>query len=344
MQLDDVWINGLGSYVGSRAFVDAAVESGDYSSEKAASTRIRSVAVTDLAPPDMALAAAAPAIEQARAAGVTVDAASQLIHVHVGFQGLDLWPVENWLANQLLGEELSERPFRVDAASNGSLAGLETAGALLAAKPSMPSALVTVADRYGKPLDRWNLSPGMVFGDGAAAAVLSRRPGRLRLLSVSSVADTALEGLSRGDAPFTHEPRPVDTVARTREFFTSGKVSLKQIRNKSHDGVRRCVAGALADAGLDASDVTWLVPPFVGADLLRDSFLGPLDFEPAKILSDPGLTVGHLGPADQIYALDHLSGHESLHPGDHLLLIGTGMGFTFSAAVVRVENNPTEGA
>jgi 3-oxoacyl-[acyl-carrier-protein] synthase-3 len=248
-----------------------------------------------------------------------------------------VWPAECWIAGELLGERLSGIPLSVGAASNGSLAGIGVAASMLSANASMSTALITAADRFGPPIDRWKLSPGMVFGDGAAAAVLALGVGRLRLDSVVFETDTSLEGLSRGDEPFRAVPGlEVDTARRTREFLARGELTLRDIRDRSADGVRTVVHGALNEANCVLDEMDWVIPPFVGRTLLRESFLRPLGLEAPQTLAALGLTIGHLGPADHLFALNHLVGRELLRPGQRVLLIGTGMGFTFSAAVLTV--------
>jgi 3-oxoacyl-[acyl-carrier-protein] synthase-3 len=42
-----------------------------------------------------------------------------------------------------------------------------------------------------------------------------------------------------------------------------------------------------------------------------------------------------MGGADHLYALDHLRRADLLAPGDKVVLIGVGGGFTFSCAVLQ---------
>jgi 3-oxoacyl-[acyl-carrier-protein] synthase-3 len=337
MQFDDVWVAGTGGVLGELAPIERALSAGDYDRRAAESSSMVSYSVANAAPPEMAVQAGRAAVAEAGAVDVEADAGTLLIHSHTHFQGIDVWPAECWIAGELLGERLSGIPLSVGAASNGSLASLGVAASMLSANPSMPTALITAADRFGPPVDRWKLSPGMVFGDGAAAAVLARGAGRLRLDSVVSETDTSLEGLSRGDEPFRIVPTlEVDTARRTREFLARGRLTLRDIRDRSADGVRTAVRRALDEAGCALGEMDWVIPPFVGRTLLRDSFLRPLGLEAPRTLATLGLTIGHLGPADHLFALNHLVAQDLLAPGERLLLIGTGMGFTFSAAVLTV--------
>ncbi|MBF8191546.1 ketoacyl-ACP synthase III family protein [Nonomuraea sp. K274] len=338
MRFEDVWIAGTGGTVGDLVPVERAVEEGSYAAEVAESTGVVSVSQSAAAPPEMAVTAGRQAIKEAAECGVEIGQDTYYLHSHSHFQGLDMWPAACWIGRELIGTRLQSMPVAVGAASNGSLASLEIAANALAARPELPNALITIADRFAPPTDRWYLSPGMVFGDGGAAAVVSRGGGRLRLVSLVSETDTSLEGLSRGDQPFGTVPQiQPDMRKRTREFLAGGEVSLREVRARSAAGVRGVVTRALDEAGVAMSGIDWYAAPFVGRALYRDSFVRPLAEIPQNTLAGLGLTIGHLGPADQLYGLSYLLKEGLLQPGSRVLLLGTGMGFTFSAAVLAAD-------
>ncbi|WP_061300555.1 ketoacyl-ACP synthase III family protein [Herbidospora cretacea] len=340
MRFDDIWVAGTGGTLGERVPVERAVASGDYSAEAARSTGQVSVSMSRQAPPEMAVAAGRRAVKTAEDTGAHVGPDTFHLHSHSHFQGVDMWPAACWIAGELLGTDLRGMPMSVQAASNGSLASLEIAANTLTARPELPSALITVADRFAPPADRWYLSPGMVFGDGAAAAVLTRNSGLLRLRSLVSETDAALEGLSRGDEPFRSAPQPgADMRGRTRAFLAHSGLSLKDVRRRSAERTHSVVTRACDEAGVPLEDLDWFVTPFVGRALHQDSFLRPFDgFTPRNTLLELGLATGHLGPADGLYALHHLVRDDLIAPGASVLVLGTGMGFTFSAAVLTRED------
>lgn len=336
MRFEDIWVAGTGGALGDLVPIEHAVADGSYSAEEAKSTGTVSVSHASQAPPELAVAAGRLAIKEAAEAGAEVDRSTLHLHSHGHFQGLEMWPAACWIARELIGEKLVGMPLTVSAASNGSLACLEVAASMLAAQPALPTALITIGDRFAPPADRWHLSPGMVFGDGASAAVVARGTGQLRLVSVVSETDTVLEGLSRGDEPFRATPdlNP-DTRRRTRAFLAHSGLSLRDIRRRSAERTVSVVERALAEAGTSLERIDWVTTPFVGRTLYHDSFVRPFGSLPERTLVDLGLTIGHLGPADQLYALHHLVSEDLLEPGARVLAIGTGMGFTFSAAVLQ---------
>ncbi|MFF5183952.1 ketoacyl-ACP synthase III family protein [Streptomyces sp. NPDC000345] len=338
MRFDNIWIAGTGGTLGEFEPVAAAVADGRYSAEAAESTGMISYARATQAPPEMAVTAGRQAVKDAVEKGARIDTDTVLLHSHGHFQGIDLWPAACWIARELLGEHVDSTPTTVNAWSNGSLAALDVAASTLLARPDVPSALITLADRFAPPTDRFHTSPGMVFGDGAAAGVVTRDGGRLRLRSLVSRTDTVLEGLSRGAEPFRTSPEgQPDMRRRTREFLASGEVSLRDVHTRVADCTRRVVARALDEAGVGADGIDWFLTPFVGRTLYRESFVRPLGITPRNTVHELGLTIGHLGPCDQMYGLDHLLRNDLLERGDRILVIGTGMGFTFSAAVLTAD-------
>ncbi|REK89812.1 3-oxoacyl-ACP synthase [Streptomyces inhibens] len=336
MRYDDLWIKGTGSYLGELRPVAPDIAAGRYAEKDAREAGTVSVSTADLAPPEMAVRAGRDALA---AAGTTRPSSTLHLHGSTYFQGLDMWPAACWIAGQLLGETLDTLSMQASALSNSSLACLELAGSLLAGRPDLSGALLTCADRFAPPgVDRWNIDSGMAFGDGAAAAVLGRGGGALRVLSVVSYTDTSLEGLQRGDEAFHPvSPTALETLPmrrRAREFFAQGTMAPKEARQRSVDAVQRVVTAALDEAGCSIGEARWVVPPFVGRRLFESGFVEPLGLDPERTLFEFGLTTGHLGSVDQLLSLDHLLGNGLLRPGDRVVLIGTGMGFTFTCAVL----------
>ena len=260
------------------------------------------------------------------------------MHSHAGFQGIDNWSAVCWIGGGLLGEQLDTVPFTVGAWSNGAMSSLAVGSNLLLAQPHLEGVLVTTGDRFGPLANRFHASPGMIFGDGAAAAVVSRRPGGVLFVSIVGETDTVLGGLARGSADFAPSPaaEPPDGRERTREFLASGRVSLRGIQERSRQRIRSVVDRALADAGLEARDVDWLAAPFIGRTLFRESFLRPLEPGPAR--DDPRVRPHRRPPQRGRPARQTAQAVTTgtAEPGQHVLAVGTGMGFTYAAAVLRV--------
>jgi 3-oxoacyl-[acyl-carrier-protein] synthase-3 len=332
VRFDDVWITGTGGVLGELLPVRQAVADGRYAAADAAEAGMTSVSVSAASPPEMAV----------RAGRLALGTATPGLHLHgaARFQGIDLWSASCWIAHQLLPGPLPGLSLQVNALCNSGLAALELAATMLTARQDLHEALVTVADWFPESaVDRWNLDSGVLLGDGGAAAVLGRGGGALKLLSCVSWTDPSLEGLQRGEEPF-HAASPAalkPLVLRrlAREFYAVSGRSPASVVATHITGVRTVVAQALAEADTTIAEARWAVPPFVGRTSFRFGYADPLGLDPARTLLDLGLSTGHMGGADHLYALDHLRRADLLAPGDKVVLIGVGGGFTFSCAVLQ---------
>ncbi|WP_083884307.1 3-oxoacyl-[acyl-carrier-protein] synthase III C-terminal domain-containing protein [Nocardia higoensis] len=207
--------------------------------------------------------------------------------------------------------------------------------------------LVTASDVWALPLfDRWSSDSGLVYGDGAAAAVVGPEPGPFRVPSTSVVSDPALEQMHRGhdgmDMPAYREALPLDLRGRVAGFTEHRSIDEFWTRNAA--ALSRCAEIALADAGIHHDDVrTWIVPNF-GDVLLRKQCFEPLKIRPRQTLVELGHDIGHTGAADPLLGLDLLTAGGELRPADRIVLTGIGVGFTWGCAVVEATDLVTAAA
>ncbi|MEU1215009.1 ketoacyl-ACP synthase III family protein [Streptomyces sp. NPDC005791] len=339
MRLEDVYIRGTSTRLPSRIPVADAVASGACPPRVAASTGMESVAHSPHeSAAEMAAAAARTALERAGTHGGDVDL---LLHADTYHQGQDLWPVASYIQREALGNTCQAVEIRQ--MSNGGLAALDLATAYLTAGHGHSDALLTTADRFCAPgIDRWNTDPGTPYADGATALVLSRRGGFARLVSLALHADPELEPLHRGDDPFTTAPfghrMPVDFEAAKRAFV--GRVGISYAITRSHNGQQTVIKEALADAGSDLADADWVVLPHFGRRRLDAIYHKPFGIDPARTTWDWNRTVGHLGAGDQFAGLDHLTVSGRARPGDRIVLVSVGAGYSWGCAVVDVLEQP----
>jgi 3-oxoacyl-[acyl-carrier-protein] synthase-3 len=90
--------------------------------------------------------------------------------------------------------------------------------------------------------------------------------------------------------------------------------------------------GATAQAAVPAV----VVVPNLGLPALKWQFLDGLGIDETKTTLAWGHRIGHLGAGDHLAALDHLITTEAVHSGDQILLAATGIGFTWSGAVLQM--------
>lgn len=335
MRLDDVYVAGSSSVLGDLVPTSRAVEEGRYSAELAHDDGYRSVSICDETTPavELGAAAGAKAIERS-GMGTNLDL---LLHASVGFQGLDDFATAAYLHHELLtGNGVATE---VRQASNGGMAALELAAPYLAAKDAPSAALLVTSDVFAAPMHARYATQGTLYGDGGTALVITNQPQRLQVRSLCSASDTTHEGLQRAGAPWARLPGqsgwPIDTAGRVQSYLeTHGPEAMLDLVSRIRATERLTVEKALAEAGIDATEVSLWVFPNMGESLTDWTARAEVGVRVEDSSWDWGRTVGHLGAGDQFAAIHSLI--STLSPGDHVVVNGSGTGFTFTTAVISV--------
>ncbi|QWF76686.1 3-oxoacyl-[acyl-carrier-protein] synthase III C-terminal domain-containing protein [Amycolatopsis sp. CA-230715] len=340
MRFDDLHLTGIGCHLGSLTPVSGPVTAGTYTPEEAAKTGQLSTSVADRHGPDLAVSAAREALRHADAVSGETVRPSLSLHAGIYYAGIDFWHAASYVRDQLGIGPWAGLALEIGAMSNSMVAGLDLAASVLSGRPDHEDVLLTAGDRFGDPgFPHWSTDIGIVYGDAGSAIVVSRRPGFARLLSVASFSDPSLEGLQRGAEPFrsvsSAARTPIDIRLRKRQWLEDRGTDYVHTRNS--DAVTTVVKTALTDAGLDLPDLAKICAPHYGRHLVRSQILRPLGIAEEQTMTGLGLRLGHLGASDQIVALHHLMRTGEARRGDHVLLLGVGVGMTWTAAVLRIE-------
>jgi 3-oxoacyl-[acyl-carrier-protein] synthase III len=343
MRCEGLFVAGIAHWLPAMMPVAEAVAAGVYDAEEQARNGYASVTVAgaDDAPPVMAVRAARAALDRA---AVMAEDISLLLHASFWYQGIDFWSAAPYIHHAVLPGNRHAPAIDISQMSNGSLGAVELAASYLAADPARRAALVTVADRFQLPgFDRWRSDvAGIVYGDGAAAAVLSRDGGFARLLAIATVVDTRLESLYRGSQRFGAMSGaagwPVDNRARRRAHVQGS--GHETVVEQTTNGLTEAVSRATQEAGVERAGIARFVFPSVGLAGLSSRYLEPLGLDLAKTTWEWGRRTGHVGAADQISGLTELVDRGALRPGERAMLIGIGAGFSWTCAVVEIERKP----
>lgn len=339
MLFDDLHINGIGCDVGVLSSVDRSLAAGEFTADDAARTGQLSTAVAERHGPELAVRAGREALRQARTA--TGDEVWPTLCLHAGIyhSGVDFWHAASYVRDQLgigAGPGLT---LELGAMSNSLVASVDIAASVLRGRPDHDAALITAGDRFGGTgFPHWSTDIGIVYGDAGGAVVLSRQPGIARIRAIASFTDPSLEGLQRGDEPFrlasVAAHRAIDIRSRKRQWLT--RRSATEVNARNGDAVSAVVKTVLADAGLDLPDLARICAPHYGRRLVETQILRPLGITEDKTMAELGLRVGHLGASDQVVALDHLLRSGEVTDGDHVLLLGIGVGMTWTAVLLEL--------
>lgn len=346
MVFDDVHLVGLGVQLGELIGSGEATGAGEPGRRNAAEAGQESISVSELSGPELALAAGRAAVHAAAgwldgdAARVPVD-----LHLHATIwdPGIDFWSAACFARpTPTAGPGLS---VELGGMSNSVVAGIELAARMLAGPTDLEGALLTAGDRFGAPgFCAWNTDRGIIYGDAGCGAVLAQRPGLARVVAACSWTDAGLEGLHRGHEP--HRRRvdadrvsPLDVGGRKVDWSRATGVS---VAARNAVGVGEVVKRVLNEACVGLSELTVVCTPFYGQPLARKHLLAPLGVRAEQTSAALGAHLGHLGASDQIVALWHALHTGRLQPGDLVLLLGIGVGMTWTAALLRITALPTE--
>ncbi len=211
--------------------------------------------------------------------------------------------------------------FDVHAVCTGFLYALTVADSMLRSG-SARTALVIGSETFSRILDWEDRATCVLFGDGAGALVLKAEDGERGILATKLHADGRHNELLFVDGG----PSTTQTVGKLRmkgrEVFRHAVVNLAEVLNE-----------VLADAGLEASEVDWVVPHQANARIL-DATARKLGLPPEKII----VTVdqhANTSAASVPLAFDAAVRDGRIKRGDLVVLEAMGGGFTWGAAALR---------
>jgi 3-oxoacyl-[acyl-carrier-protein] synthase-3 len=209
----------------------------------------------------------------------------------------------------------------VHAVCTGFLYALSVADSMLRSG-NASKALVIGAETFSRILDWEDRATCVLFGDGAGALVLSAEDTDSGILSTKLHADGRHNDLLFVDGG----PSTTGTVGKLRmkgrEVFRHAVLNLADVLNE-----------VLADAGLTAEDVDWVVPHQANARIL-DATAKKLGLPSEKVV----VTVdrhANTSAASVPLAFDTAVRDGRIKRGDVVVLEAMGGGFTWGAAALR---------
>ena len=211
--------------------------------------------------------------------------------------------------------------FDVHAVCTGFLYALSVADSMLRSGNAQ-KALVIGAETFSRILDWEDRATCVLFGDGAGALILSAEETEGGILATKLHADGRHNDLLFVDGG----PSTTGTVGKLRmkgrEVFRHAVVNLADVLTE-----------VLADAGLSAADVDWVVPHQANARIL-DATAKKLGLPSEKVV----MTVdrhANTSAASVPLAFDTAVKDGRIKRGDIVVLEAMGGGFTWGAAALR---------
>lgn len=322
-----VGIASLGAYLPSRILTNFDLEKMVDTTDEWITTRTgisqRRIAAPEQATSDLAIAAARQALERASWPAEKLD----LIIVATVTPDM-FFPSTASLVQSALGASRAGT-FDLMVGCTGFIYGLVMAASGIAAG-AFESALVIGAECLSRITDWEDRSTCVLFGDGAAAALLRPAPPGRGLLSFVLGNDGAGADRLKIVAGGSRVPTTEETV-RARQHFLA--MEGNEVFKFAVRVMEEASLQALERAGLQVSDIALLVPHQANIRIM-DAAAKRLNLPPERVLSNVD-RYGNTSAASIPIALNEAVESGRLKEGDIALCVSFGAGLSWAAVALR---------
>lgn len=319
-------IIGLGSYLPKRILTNQELETMvDTSDEWIVSrtgVRERRIAAADEFPSDMGTLASLQALENA---GLK---SADLQMILVASMSPDY--ISPSTANLIQANINAENAASMDiqAACTGFLYALSIAKAFVESG-HYQNVLIVATEKMSAFIDYQDRSTCVLFGDGAAAAVVSVQGEGFRIDALCLGSDGQLANLVKIPAGGSRQPASKETLDKRLHYFQmSGNEVFKNAVRRMSATAREC----LNHAGLEEGDISWLVPHQANKRII-DALAKNFNFSMDRVYQTVH-KYGNTSASSIAIALHELTQEHEFKSGEHLLLTAFGGGLTWGAAVL----------
>lgn len=322
-----VGIIGLGSYVPQRIMTNKDLEQLMDTSDKWIVERTgiheRRVAAENEATSDLATKAAQEALKDAKITAAEID----LIIVATGTPDM-AFPATACLVQDNI-KATNAAAFDISAACSGFIYALVTGSQFI--KAGLYRKVLVIGAETLSGITNWNdRNTGMLFGDGAGAAVLGETPEGYGILGVDLGSDGSGGELLKVPAGGSRRPATLETILQKKHFIHMNGNEVFKFAVKI---MGETTLKALANANLRAEDITYLVPHQANIRIIKSAAkrLG-LPMEKVVVNVDK---YGNTSAASIPIALDEAVKSGKIKSGDIIGLVGFGGGLTWASSIIK---------
>ena len=318
---------GTGSYLPSHVLSNADLEKMVETTDEWIVTRTgikeRRVAAAEEFPSDMGAEAAKKALEMAGMRPEEVDA------VLVTTLTPDyIFPSTAALIQRKLGIPAGAAAMDLQAACSGYIYGLSVAKAWI--ESGMYDTILLIAsEKLSSIVNYKDRNTCVLFGDGAAAAVISRKGAGLWVRQVCLGADGEQSHLLMLPAGGARMPASAQTVEQGLHYL---KMEGREVFKHAVRRMEKAATECLTRSGMKEGEISWMVPHQANIRII-EAF--------AKRFSVPAEKVymtlhkyGNTSASAVAIALDELNREGVLQEGENLLLFAFGAGLTWGASIL----------
>jgi 3-oxoacyl-[acyl-carrier-protein] synthase-3 len=218
--------------------------------------------------------------------------------------------------------------FDMQAACTGFIYGLSLAKAYIESG-IYRNILLVASEKMSSFIDYKDRNTCVIFGDGAASAVISSEGKGLSIDAINVGADGSLGHLIIIPSGGSRLPATDKTIEEKGHFIKmEGKEVFKHAVRRMGSAIEEC----LKTAGLKESDINWLIPHQANSRII-DAIGKACKIDASKVymtLHKYGNTSG----SSVGIALNELTQAHEIQNNDHLLLAAFGAGLTWGAALL----------
>ncbi len=320
-------ITGLGTYVPDRVLTNADLEKMVDTTDEWIMTRTgireRRILPDDMTTSDMAVEAAAKALDQA---GVKPSEIELVLVATV--TGDYVFPSTACVVQEKLG--LSQAgAFDIGSSCSGFIAALST-GTQFVRTGAFKKVLVIGADAISRLVDYQDRNTCVIFGDGASAVVLEPGTGENGILSCYIKSDgTGCKHLFQ-PAGGAKQPPTIDSVTQRQHFI---KMDGRETFKKAAKAMTQAALEATRLAGLETSDIDIMIPHQANIRIIQAAVqrIG-ISMDQVSVNID---RYGNTVAASIGLALDESVQTGRIEAGDRVLLVGFGAGLTWGGIMLR---------
>lgn len=319
-------IIGLGSYLPERVLsnqdLEQMVETSDEWIVSRTGMRERRLAAADEFPSDMGAKAAQQALQACQMSPQEIDM------ILVATMSPDYLSPST--ANLIQAKLQAHRAASMDvqAACTGFLYVLSIAKAYVESG-LYQHILVVGTEKMSAFMDYQDRTTCVLFGDGAAAAVVSSKGEGLQIQTICLGSDGQLADLIKIPAGGSRHPASCATLEQRQHYFKmSGNEVFKHAVRRMSAAAREC----LTQAGLEEKEISWLVPHQANKRII-DAIAKNFHLSEEKVYQTVH-KYGNTSASSVAIALDELMKEHNIQEGEHLMLVAFGGGLTWGATIL----------
>lgn len=219
--------------------------------------------------------------------------------------------------------------FDIQAACTGFLYALSTAKAFVESG-LYQTVLVVASEKMSSFVDFEDRNTCVLFGDGAAAAVVTNSGAGLSVDTVCLGADGAVADLLIIPAGGSRQPATQETLDKRQHFIKmSGQELFKHAVRRMSSAAQSC----MEQGGVTEQQISWVVPHQANLRIL-DAIAKALSLPNEKIYKTLQ-KYGNTSASSIAIALEELTQEHPLKKGERVLLLAFGGGLTWGAILLH---------